>query len=95
MAILERPFVQELGISVSELLTGEKIEAEHYQERDRKILVSSISKRKRSGYRDRSLWVASWQQSAMNLRACFHIKKQRRLNMGIYKDHCCVSYRFQ
>ena len=79
VAILE-DLCQELGISVSELLAGKKIEAEHYQE-ETNVWIS-----------DRSLWVAIG-SNAINLRACFHIKKQTEY--GNLYDHCCVSYRFR
>lgn len=49
VAILEA-LCQELGISVSELLAGKRIEAEHYQEETEKILVSSITKAQMYGY---------------------------------------------
>lgn len=91
VAILE-DLCQELGISVSELLAGKKIEAEHYQEETEKILVSSISKAKMYGYQI-ALYGMLFGSNAINLRACFHIKKQTEY--GNLYDHCCVSYRFR
>ena len=90
MAILE-DLCQELGISVSELLAGKKIEAEHYQEETEKILVSSISKAQMYGYQ---IALYGLLLAVMLLiRACFHIKKQTEY--GNLYDHCCVSYRFR
>ena len=80
VAILE-DLCQELGISVSELLAGKKIEAEHYQEETEKILVSSISKAKMYGYQI-ALYGLLLAVMLLIYVPVFILKN--RLNMGIY-----------
>lgn len=80
MAILE-DLCQKLGISVSELLAGKKIEAEHYQEETEKILVSSISKAQMYGYQI-ALYGLLLAVMLLIYVPVFILKN--RLNMGIY-----------
>ena len=80
VAILE-DLCQELGISVSELLAGKKIEAEHYQEETEKILVSSISKAQMYGYQI-ALYGLLLAVMLLIYVPVFILKN--RLNMGIY-----------
>ena len=80
MAILE-DLCQELGISVSELQAGKKIEAEHYQEETEKILVSSISKAQMYGYQI-ALYGLLLAVMLLIYVPVFLLKN--RLNMGIY-----------
>lgn len=80
VAILE-DLCQKLGISVSELLAGKKIEAEHYQEETEKILVSSISKAQMYGYQI-ALYGLLLAVMLLIYVPVFILKN--RLNMGIY-----------